>query len=34
MLCQLMIERCTTAGKPSTGRELTAKYGYNDAGNA
>jgi dipeptidase len=33
MLCQLMIERCTTAQEAiKMAGELTAKYGYNDAG--
>jgi len=33
MLCQLMIERCTTAQEAiRLAGELTAKYGYNDAG--
>jgi dipeptidase len=33
MLCQLMIERCTTAREAiKLAGELTAKYGYNDAG--
>jgi dipeptidase len=33
MLCQLMIERCTTAQEAiKLAGELTAKYGYNDAG--
>jgi len=33
MLCQLMIERCTTARDAiRLAGELTAKYGYNDAG--
>jgi dipeptidase len=33
MLCQLMVERCTTAREAiKLAGELTAKYGYNDAG--
>ncbi|MDX9904990.1 MAG: C69 family dipeptidase [Bacteroidales bacterium] len=33
MLCQLMVERCTTARQAiAMAGELTAKYGYNDAG--
>ena len=33
MLCQLMVERCTTAREAiAMAGELTAKYGYNDAG--
>jgi dipeptidase len=33
MLCQLMIERCTSAQEAiKLAGELTAKYGYNDAG--
>lgn len=33
MLCQLMVERCTTAREAIVmAGELTAKYGYNDAG--
>lgn len=33
MLCQLMIERCTTAQEAiKLAGEITAKYGYNDAG--
>ncbi len=33
MLCQLMIERCSTAQEAiKMAGELTAKYGYNDAG--